>query len=352
MEVHDSGLIRYSCYFSLLSVTDPHISHQLEGLAQRMGAACFAQRLEKEKQLIRRLGHNQARGFFRYQKYLDFYGTIKICLKLSGMWSRAVRNYLDIRIEENEVPLERLPVAFDGFRILQLTDLHADLHPQFVATVKQVISSIECDIVVVTGDFRTCTFGDHTGATEASTELLRDLPVPCYAILGNHDFMIKVLGLEAAGIQCLMNESVLLERGEAVLHLVGIDDPNYYQTHDFERALSGVPKADCKVLLSHSPQTYREAADYGCDLQLSGHTHGGQICLPGGRIVVHDRTAPRHVLSGPWREGSLQGYTSRGTGATGLPVRLNCPAEVTLHTLRSRAGKLGNIERSTLNVQC
>jgi len=316
-------------------VSDPHIPHRLEGLAQRMGEARFAERLEKEKQLIQQLGHGQGRGIFSLENYIDFYGVVRFCLQLTGLWSRAVRNYLDIHVEANEVFLERLPAAFDGFRILHLSDLHADLHPQFVASVKRAISSVEYDLVVVTGDFRTCTFGDHTGATEASIELLGELSAPCYAILGNHDFMIKVPSLEAAGIRFLLNESVALKRGDAVLHLVGIDDPNFYKTHDFDHALTGVPEADCKILLSHAPQTYREAARRGIDLQLSGHTHGGQICLPSGIVVVHDRSAPRHLLAGPWREGAMQGYTSRGTGGSGLPVRLNCPAEVTLHTLRS-----------------
>lgn len=150
--------------------------------------------------------------------------------------------------------------------------------------------------------------------------------------------MIKVLDLEGAEIRFLLNESVELTRGDSVLHLVGIDNPNFYETHDFEHALAGVPEAACKVLLSHAPQTYREAASFCFDLQLSGHTHGGQICLPGVFILAYDHTTPMHVLSWLWREGDLLGYTSRGTGASGLPARLNCPAEVTMHTLRKGGG--------------
>ena len=72
----------------------------------------------------------------------------------------------------------------------------------------------------------------------------------------------------------------------------------------------------------------------GSRFLITGHIYDGQICLPGGYIIMHDRSAPRYVLSGAWRKGKLQGYTSRGTGGSVLPVRLNCPAEVTLHTLR------------------
>lgn len=310
----------------------------IEALCQRLGPDNYAKRIAAEVHLKAHQGEGQNKGLFSLNRYMDFYSVMKRCLQLSGMWSRAVRNYLDIQVESNEVFLERLPSEFDGFRILQLTDLHADLHSGFVSAVRSAIASLEYDLVVVTGDFRTCTFGDHTGATEASIEILKDLRAPCYATLGNHDFIIKVPALEAAGIRFLLNESVPISRGDAVLHVVGIDDPNHYKTHDFERALTGVPDAECKVLLSHAPQTFREAADLGFDLQLSGHTHGGQICLPGGRVLVHDGTSPRRLLSGAWEEGALQGYTSRGTGGCGQPVRLNCPAEVTLHTLRvSRA---------------
>ena len=216
----------------------------------------------------------------------------------------------------------------------QLSDLHADLHPDFPERVKEVIAPLVYDCIALTGDFRTCTFGEHSGATVATIDILAGLEQPKFAILGNHDFLAKVPVMEAAGIRFLLNEHILLRRGEAELCLIGIDDPNFYKTHNLERALDGAPSDVTKVLLSHAPQTYRMAEEKGIDLLIAGHTHGGQICLPGGYLIMHDHSAPRRVLSGAWREGKLQGYTSRGTGGSGLPVRLNCPAEVTLHTLR------------------
>jgi len=303
-------------------------------LAQRMGMVEFTARLNKEQRLVREQGKGQGRGFFRLENKCDFYSIVRFGLRATGLWNRAFRNYLDIKLFENEVYLQRLPEAFDGYRILQLTDLHADLHPDFPAAVRRAVLSVNCDLVVVTGDFRTSTYGDHTGATKASIEILKDLTVPCWAILGNHDFLEKVISFERAGIRFLLNENTMLQRGDSALYIAGIDDPNFYHTHNYQRALAGVPPEACKILLSHAPQTYKEAAELGFDLQLSGHTHGGQICLPDRRVLLHDTTSPRHVLSGRWCEGKLQGYTSRGTGASGLPARLNCPAEITLHTLR------------------
>ncbi|MFP4166438.1 MAG: metallophosphoesterase [Opitutales bacterium] len=238
-------------------------------------------------------------------------------------------------MEKNEHYLERLPPEFDGFTLLQLSDLHADLHPDFPAAAARALAPLQYDCTVITGDFRTCTFSDPTGATAATVELLRAVRGPVFAVLGNHDALEKVPVLEKeAGLRFLLNENVALRRGSEVLHLAGVDDPNFYKCHDLQRAASGIPDTACRILLSHSPQIHREAAARDFDLLLAGHTHGGQICLPGGAVVVHDGTSPRRLLAGPWREGRMLGYTSRGTGATGLPVRLNCPAEVTLHVLR------------------
>jgi predicted MPP superfamily phosphohydrolase len=306
----------------------------LEPYAARLGDQEFAARMQAEQLMRIRRGEGQGKSIFRFEHKIDVYAIIRLCLKISGFWSRAERNYFDIQVVQNEVRLPNLPPEFDGYTLLQLSDLHADLHPDFPARVKKVIAPLEYDCVALTGDFRTCTYGDHSGATAATIDIVSEVDAPKYAILGNHDFLAKVPAMEAAGIQFLLNEHVVLRRGTAELYLIGIDDPNFYQTHCLARALSGVPANATKVLLSHAPQTHAVAADAGIDFLMAGHTHGGQICLPGGILLMHDGSAPRRVLSGSWREGTLQGYTSRGTGASGLPVRLNCPAEVTLHTLR------------------
>ena len=310
------------------------ITEELQRFAARLGEAEFVSRMTAEQHMRECRGARQDKGLFRLENKIDLYGLIKFCLKLSGFWNRAVCNYFDIQVVKNEVRLKNLPHEFDGYTILQLSDLHADLHPDFPERVKEIISPLDYDCIALTGDYRTCTFGEHSGATTATIDVLADVEQPKFAILGNHDCLAKVPVMEAAGIRFLLNEHIILRRGEAELCLIGIDDPNFYKTHNFERALEGAPPDAIKVLLSHAPQTYRTAEEKGINLLIAGHTHGGQICLPGGYLIMHDRSAPRRILSGAWREGKLQGYTSRGTGGSGLPVRLNCPAEVTLHTLR------------------
>lgn len=319
---------------SLASNQTPQPSADVAALASRMGAIEYETRLQLELALLEQQGRAQATGIWSLHRHFDLYAWIRRALKCCGLWARARRNYFDLQVVQNTVRLPALPEAFEGYTLLQLSDLHADLDPDFPEAVRRRIADLDYDAVVITGDFRTCTFGDPRAATQAAAAIVADVEAPVYGTLGNHDFLSLVPALEAAGIRFLLNESVELRREGASIYLVGIDDPNFYKSHNFSHALQAVPAAACKLLLSHSPQTYRRAAALGFDLLLAGHTHGGQLCLPKGFVLVHDKSAPRHLLSGAWREGSLQGYTSRGTGATGLTARLNCPAEVTLHTLR------------------
>jgi predicted MPP superfamily phosphohydrolase len=115
------------------------------------------------------------------------------------------------------------------------------------------------------------------------------------------------------------------------MHLAGIDDAHFYGSDSIEKAATGMSREEFSVLLSHTPEVYREGERLGFDVMLSGHTHGGQICLPGGIPVTLDARLPRHMGKGAWRYGKLSGYTSVGAGSSIVPVRFNCPPEITLH---------------------
>ena len=144
--------------------------------------------------------------------------------------------------------------------------------------------------------------------------------------------------LEALGIRVLLNECVAINRGEASIYLAGVDDAHFYRADDIEKAAAGIPQGCVSVLLSHTPEIYNQAARAGFDLMLSGHTHGGQICLPGEIPITLDAVLPRSFGSGAWTYGEMAGYTSVGAGSSVVPVRFNCPPEITLHELHS-AGK-------------
>ncbi|MGI6099418.1 MAG: metallophosphoesterase [Lentisphaerae bacterium] len=255
-------------------------------------------------------------------------------LRVLGLYRHGYRQFHNIRVRRNTLAIRRLPDAFEGFTLLQMSDLHIDLDPSLVDSVAATIAGLQYDVCVITGDFRNSTIGTWDEVVPPMKRLVEQIRAPVYAVLGNHDFADMVGPLEETGMRFLLNESAAVERDGTAIYLVGIDDPNLYATHDFDHALRSVPSDAIRILLTHSPVIYGEAAARGFAALLAGHTHGGQICLPWGGIVVRNDRSPRRFLRGAWRHGDLQGYTSSGTGSCGIPLRFNCPPEVTLHTLR------------------
>jgi predicted MPP superfamily phosphohydrolase len=196
------------------------------------------------------------------------------------------------------------------------------------------VRDVEYDLCVWTGDYRYRTYGDFDAVLQSMRNLRSNLTGPVYAVLGNHDSVKMVPEFEDADIRMLMNESVVIERDGARVHLAGIDDAHFFGVGNVEKALGAVPDGAVTILLSHTPEVYRLAGHAGIDLLLCGHTHGGQICLPGGIPVTLDARIPRHMGRGNWRFGAMQGYTSRGAGSSVVGVRLNCRPEITVHELR------------------
>jgi uncharacterized protein len=248
-----------------------------------------------------------------------------------------------------EIPLSRLPQSWDGFRIAQLSDLHYDNHFSVVPIRKAVdlVNGLQPDLVVVTGDFVTSPFNERQSlqiqaakAIEACAQLVAQMQAPfgILASLGNHDVGTGAAHitdvLQSHGISVLRNRSVPLERDGGRLWLSGLDDV-LVGRYDLKLALKGIPQAEPVVLLVHEP----DFAGYvkNVDLQLSGHSHGGQIRFP----LVGAPCLPVMGRKYPWglrRIGPLTLYTNVGIGTIWVPMRLNCPPEVTLITLRATAG--------------
>ena len=158
-------------------------------------------------------------------------------------------------------------------------------------------------------------------------------PTIIYGVLGNHDTIQMVPAMEAMGIRMLLNECEVIARGDQRIYLAGIDDATLQAT--IEKAALQIPYGEFSILLSHTPEIYRQAAHADFNLLLSGHTHGGQICLPGSIPIILDAVLPRRMGAGAWQYHDMAGYTSVGAGSSVVPVRLNCPPEITLHRLRS-----------------
>ena len=303
-------------------------------LSRRLGRERLEQRLLLQASHWARLTH-QGNGIFRLENKIPLDAIIAFALTASGLFLRARKNHLSPCLVKRTWQLPNLPTAFTGFRLLHLTDLHLDLDSAFTQALIQRLKGVECDAVVITGDFRNSTREDFYPALADARLLLAALPaVPRFGILGNHDFIEQVPHLEASGLSMLLNESTFIERDGQRLWFAGIDDPHFYHTHNLAAATAGIPQGACTVLLSHSPEIADELPENLFDLVLCGHTHGGQLCLPGGRwLHVPLKKQPAERIRGAWKASGAEGYTSVGTGSCGVPARLNCPSEFTLHTL-------------------
>jgi uncharacterized protein len=308
--------------------------------------------------------HHQTRVRLQSEKYSGLSGAVsgstyrgdmqtissavENLLKCTGFVKRARRNCFDYRLEHNDVYLQNLPEAFDGYTILHLSDLHSDGLVDEGEGIMRIVESVPCDLAVLTGDFSYEEAGvQYESCLEALMPIIRSLSVQdgIFGILGNHDLLEMVPVLERMGVQMLLNDAVQLQRGTANIVLAGVDDPHFYKCHDLKKALSAVDPDQFVILLSHSPEIVPEASKCGVDFFLCGHTHGGQICLPGGIAVFANASCNRRYVSGSWNCGTMQGYTSRGTGFSLAAARFFCPPEITLHTLHS-----GSIPCETINI--
>jgi hypothetical protein len=277
----------------------------------------------------------QGLNFFHIENVAYSPLVIRTALTMAGLYRRGLANAEKVIVRENRLESARLPDAFHGYTILHLSDLHVDLCPGAMARLRDLIGGLSYDLCVLTGDYRGATRGPFDAALAGLATLREAITAPILAVLGNHDSIRMAPGLEALDMKVLLNERETIERAGARIHVAGVDDPHYFRADDLETALSGAPHEEFSVLLSHTPEIYERAAQAGIDLLLAGHTHGGQICLPGGIPVTLDSTLPRAYGAGAWRYEAMHGYTSVGAGSSVLPVRFNCPPEITLHRLLS-----------------
>ncbi len=305
-------------------------------LEQRVGAAHLAQRMHAQTHYVSRMC-GQGLTYFHIENMLWLMRLIRGGLRLAGLYRRGQANALRHVVRRNRVSLPRLAPAFDGFTLLHLSDLHLDIHPRLPDALAAALDGLSYDVCVLTGDYRALTFGPYDAALAGLARLRPALRGPVYAVLGNHDFIEMVPPMEALDIRLLLNEHIVIERGGAALRLAGVDDPHFYETDNIQKACPPHVGHEPAVLLAHSPEIYRKAAACGFDLTLCGHTHAGQICLPGGLPVFANARVPRRFARGAWQHLGMQGYTSAGAGVSGVDVRYWCPPEVTLHTL-ARAG--------------
>ncbi|RKH41992.1 metallophosphoesterase [Corallococcus sicarius] len=240
------------------------------------------------------------------------------------------------RLRRRTVCIEGLEPGLEGYRIGQLSDVHCG--PQVpearVAAWVKRLNGLDLDLVTVTGDLIT----HGPSHVEAVARALGGLRAKdgAFVCMGNHDYFTDgehlVRELERHGLDVLRNRGVVVERGTARLFVAGVDD-TWTSRHDLGRALASRPEGAPTVLLAHDPDLFPQAQAQGVELTLSGHTHGGQLGVPGVRRWSLARFITRWT-AGLYREGRSWLYVNRGAGTTGPPVRLGAPAELAVITLR------------------
>ena len=259
-------------------------------------------------------------------------------LKLVGLYEQGHRNAISPTLRRVEWCPPRLPGALDGVSILHLSDFHfSRLERGFTEGAARCVDGIACDLVFITGDYRFGHYGPVEHVPHHLREVLHGVNVRegLYATLGNHDLGVTALDIRALGIDFLVNEGRRVELRGETLWIGGTDDAHSFRAAALPAALDGRPGDVFTMLLTHTPELVFEASRSGVDLYFCGHTHGGQMCLPGGLPIKMNARAPFRYARGEWRERDMLGLTTCGLGTTDIPLRYNCPAECHLITLRA-----------------
>ncbi|HEY8495436.1 MAG TPA: metallophosphoesterase [Limnochordales bacterium] len=249
----------------------------------------------------------------------------------------AVRSWAEAHslfITQVDVPIEGLPPELDGFTILHLSDLHLRGYGPFEQDLVRTVRTLPAPVLVITGDFL-----GEPGAASALIPLLMEIGRDrlVYGVLGNNDrgrrldTQALARDLTRAGVRLLVNGGEVIRHRGRRIRIAGVDDP-HTGLDDVDQALACVPPSqgdgrEPLVLLAHSPDVLEAASRAGVDLVLAGHTHGGQICLPGG-VPLWTNTRRGRFSAGLYRHGRTQMFVTRGIGTSALPGRLFCPPEV------------------------
>ena len=243
-----------------------------------------------------------------------------------------------IEVSNNRIPLRNLSSKFDGYKIIQLSDLHMGswLNRERLLEAIDIINEHQPDLIALTGDFSVK--GDIEPYADDLIYSLSQLQASdgVLAVMGNHDYAANIERtrevLQAANVLELPNEHILIERESAKLVIAGLDDV-WANQHDIAKLTSGLPDGIPAVLMAHEPDIADEISRTGrFGLQMSGHSHGGQIRTLGGDAPILPWLGEKYWI-GRYQVRDMIQYTNRGIGMTGIPIRINCPPEISIFNL-------------------
>lgn len=265
--------------------------------------------------------------------------------KWTGIYNRGLQNVRDIQVNRYTFKFEDLPEKLDGFTLLHLTDLHLDTYPELTDDIIQRLPKENYDLAVLTGDYRYNTKGGIQCVENDLIRVIQSLSpkIGTLATLGNHDTHLFLPLFEEHGVRVMCNESIVFEKDGERLVVTGTDDPYSYFT-DQQIVELEKEKIGFKIALIHSPGLLDVAAHNGYKLYLCGHTHGGQVCLPGGIPLITHAQVDRKYAKGIWKYNGMTGYTSNGCGVSGVPLRYYSRSEIGLITLKRKTAAKNTVK--------
>ncbi len=266
--------------------------------------------------------------------------SFKTLLHLIGKYKEGVYNAENIVLRELDLKFSNLPPKFESFTILHLSDLHFGCIPGIEDIILKHLYNHEVDICVITGDYLEGLHVPINNAIESLRKITEGIKTRhgFLGILGNHDTCHMVAPMEDLGIRMLINENYRLHKEGDYIQFIGTDDVHYYYTDQAMHALENAG-SDFSIALVHSPELFDIADEMGVNLYLCGHTHGGQVCMPGGTPLITHLNRGKDFYSGYWQYRNLQGVTSCGVGTSGIPVRFNTQGELSI--LKLNRGEIG-----------
>ena len=275
----------------------------------------------------------------RFQFTIFIYSLLEVCLKFSGLYARGNKNSFKIRLDRKEFHFASLPHAFDGVRIIFLTDLHLGLDCGLKDKIIEVLQEVDADLCLIGGDYKYGPRVPVSPVLEEMQEIVQSINthLGVFGVRGNHDPIDLVAGLEKMGIHMLMNSSVSIKKDKQEIYLAGVDDPFHYKTHDLNEAFRNVPEGKFSIFMAHTPQLHVEAESFQADFYLCGHTHNNQIQIPWVNYLVSwIHGIGKRYCYGKWFNKRMAGYTGAGVGSSGVKVRFRCPPEIGILTLKRK----------------
>jgi predicted MPP superfamily phosphohydrolase len=327
-----------------LSVPEKNLTHNMKSVMtdnqlinQRTIWAANRFWMETENMKTKKYG---GKSHHHWYSLLLMTKLFKTFLHLTGRYKKGFHNARNIELRELDLRFSNLPSKFESFTILHLSDLHFGCIPDIEDIILKQLNNQEVDICVITGDYLNGLHVPINNTIESLRKITKGIRTRYgfLGILGNHDTCHMVTPMEDLGIRMLINENYRIHKEGDYIQFIGTDDVHYYYTdqamHAMENAVS-----DFSIALVHSPELFDMAAEMGVDLYLCGHTHGGQVCLPGGIPVIKHLNRGKDFYSGHWHYHNLQGVTSCGVGTSGIPVRFNTRGELLI--LKLYRGEIG-----------